>query len=411
MIDIVLNISIIPLLFLDIILASWLFLFLKTFLSNNRSIPEIKKFPKVSVLIPARNEEKNIERTLLSIKSQNYPNLEVIVIDDASTDKTYEIAKKLAKTYRFKERRGKSYSLNFGIRKATGKYILTLDADTIFKDKDAIKKLVSILESDKKVAAVTTSLKVLNKNNILTHFQNVEYNYQNLIRFGMNSLNLGTLYIWGCSTLFRRDVLEKVRFRESYTEDLDTIIRIQMKRYKVLISPEVVAYTVVPEKIIQFIKQRIRWNQLIFECMRDYKKVFFNPRFSSLGLYSLPLTIFWFPFSLVMFPLILYQIVYWLQFQKTLIDIILYLFFWFSFFGNVNYISKVFLGIWKLNISSFLGVLAGILTFLLVFLSLVYYKERDVKDYLLSFFLFPYFLFQNFIIMVSLFFFLFGRKS
>lgn len=410
MIDIVLNVSILPLLFLDIILVSWLVLFLKTFFSGNKKVPEIKKFPRVSVIIPARNEEKNIERTLLSVKSQSYPNLEVIVIDDASTDKTYEIAKKFAKTYRFKERKGKPYSLNFGIKKATGKYILTLDADTIFKDKDAIKKLVSILESDKDIAAVTTSLKVLNKNNILTYFQSIEYNYQNLIRFGMNSLKLGTLYIWGCSTLFRKNVLEKIKFRESYTEDLDTIIRIQMKKYKVLISPEVVAYTVVPEKIIHFIKQRIRWNQLIFECIKDYRKVFFNPLYSSLGLYSLPLTIFWFPFSLIMFPLVLYQIIYWLQFQKTIVDVFVYIFFWFSLFGNVNYIFKVLMGVWKIHISSFLGVLAGILTFFLVVLSLLYYREKDPRDYFFSLFLFPYFLFQNFIIMISFFYFLLRRK-
>ncbi|MEM0476741.1 MAG: glycosyltransferase [Candidatus Aenigmatarchaeota archaeon] len=410
MIDIVLNISIFPLLALDIILLSWLFLFLKSLLNKTpKRKLNIKKYPKVTVLIPAYNEENNIENTLKNIKSQNYPNLEIIVIDDGSKDNTSKIAKKYAKVYRFEKNKGKHFALNYGIKKSKGKFILIIDADTVFENKNAIKKMVENFYLDKKIAVVTSSLKIKNKNNLITYFQNVEYNYQNLIRFGLNSLKLGTLYIWGCATMFRKDVLKKVMFKESYSEDIDTIIRIQMKGYKVLIDKNIIAYTIAPNNLKSFANQRIRWNSLIFQCIKDYKNVIFNPKYSSLGLYSLPLTIFWFPFSLIIFPLIIYQIFYWLQFQKNLIEIFMYFFFWFSFFGNINYLYKVTLGIWQFHIASFLGVLSGILTFTLILISLVYFKEKDIKDFLISFFVFPYFLFQNIIMLFTLFFILFKK--
>lgn len=410
MIDIVLNISIFPLLALNIILLSWLFLFFKSLLNKTpQKKLNIKNYPKVTVLIPAYNEENNIENTLKNIKSQNYPNLEIIVIDDGSQDNTSKIAKKYAKVYRFEKNRGKYFALNYGIKKSKGKFILIIDADTIFESKNAIKKMVENFYLDKKIAAVTSVIKVKNKNNIITYFQNIEYHYQNLIRFGLNSLKLGTIYIWGCATMFRKDVLEKVKFRKSYSEDIDAIIRIQMKGYKVIIDKDVIAYTIAPNNLKNFVKQRIRWNSLIFQCIRDYKNVIFNPKYSSLGLYGLPITIFWFPFSLIIFPLITYQIFYWLQFQKNLIEIFMYFFFWFSFFGNINYLHKVTFGIWQFHIASFLGVLSGILVFTLILISLIYFKNKDIKDFLISFFVFPYFIFQSVIILLTLFFILFKK--
>ena len=89
---------------------------------------ETKKIPLVSVVITTKNEEKNIENCLQSIKSQTFKNIELIVVDNFSEDKTAELAKKLATKVYFKGNE-RSAQRNYGVKVASGKYVLYLDAD------------------------------------------------------------------------------------------------------------------------------------------------------------------------------------------------------------------------------------------------------------------------------------------
>lgn len=100
----------------------------------NTSFP--RKLPLVSVVITTKNEEKNIERCLRSIKNQSYPQnkIEIIVVDNNSTDKTKEIAEKFTEKV-FNKGPERSAQRNFGIKKAKGKYILFLDADMSLSEK------------------------------------------------------------------------------------------------------------------------------------------------------------------------------------------------------------------------------------------------------------------------------------
>src|SRR6056297_2096937 len=103
-----------------------------------------EELPLVSVIIPAYNEEKSIENTLKSVLSSEYPNFEVLVIDDGSSDSTYEKAKKFEsdKVRVFKkENGGKATALNFGISKVKAKIIFSMDADTFVEPK-TMKKMV-----------------------------------------------------------------------------------------------------------------------------------------------------------------------------------------------------------------------------------------------------------------------------
>ncbi len=97
----------------------------------------------VSIVIPAHNEEWYLKETLANIKRQSYKNIEVIVVDDGSIDKTAQIARGYAKkVIRLRKRRGVSHARNVGARASKGKLLVFLDADTLLGEKDTIKKIV-----------------------------------------------------------------------------------------------------------------------------------------------------------------------------------------------------------------------------------------------------------------------------
>jgi len=89
----------------------------------------LKKNPVVSIVIPTYNEERNIGRILTSIKNQTAKGVEAIVVDDGSTDKTIAISKKYTKKVYPRKHKERSVQRNFGASKASGKYVLFLDAD------------------------------------------------------------------------------------------------------------------------------------------------------------------------------------------------------------------------------------------------------------------------------------------
>lgn len=118
----------------------------------------MKKQPKISVIIPTYNEERNIKKCLTSIFCQDYPKdrLEVIVVDDASTDKTLKIAKNFSViTISHKGRHGEIGKM-IGFRKATGKYAIYLDADIELKGKKWFQKMIKPLEEDPKIIGAFT---------------------------------------------------------------------------------------------------------------------------------------------------------------------------------------------------------------------------------------------------------------
>ena len=161
----------------------FLFLFILLYLKYKRELfdyPKIKKFPYISIITAAYNEEATIKETVQAVMSLDYPKdkIEQIVVNDGSKDKTREIVEKLKRQYKNlilinKENSGKANSLNQAIKLAKGELIAVVDADS-YPNRDSLKKMVGHFE-DRKVAAVTSKVLVKNQKKFIERFQAVDY--------------------------------------------------------------------------------------------------------------------------------------------------------------------------------------------------------------------------------------------
>src|SRR3989344_4877680 len=237
-----------------------LFMFIVCILSlfKKEKYPDFE--PKLTIIIPVYNEEKNIGNCIESIINSDYPKekIEIIVVDDGSVDKTRNILKDYNIKLIKQEHKGKSEAINNGVKHAKNGFIITIDADSSIK-KDFIKKIIRPF-SDKTVAATTGIIKVLNDNKILTSFQAVEYNLHNIIRNSFSKIFKNSVWFLGALACYRKSVLEKIKFKkESLIEDMFLAMEIKKNGYKTLSVADAYGYTVVPEKIKDLYHERVRW--------------------------------------------------------------------------------------------------------------------------------------------------------
>lgn len=253
--------------------------------------------PLVSVIIPARNEERVIDYTIRSVLESDYEPKEVIVVDDASTDRTFEVASKYQGP-RFKVLRreiggmGKARALNFGLRFAKGDVIVFIDADTIIS-REAITELVRKLQ-DPNVSAVAGNVMVRNRVNLITKLQAVEYIATfHLFRKGLSVLGAVPI-ISGALGAFRRSVLEATGFydADTITEDFDVTVKALKSGRVVQASSYAVAFTEVPEDLRSLYRQRLRWYRGAFEVLLKHRDVYaYRSGFGHLRALDFPLII------------------------------------------------------------------------------------------------------------------------
>ncbi|MGZ5998666.1 MAG: glycosyltransferase, partial [Rhizomicrobium sp.] len=260
---------------------------------REQSIAALPNPHHVSVIVPAYNEEKVIGITVERILESDHHDLEVIVVDDGSQDRTAEVVhNKFGNDPRVVLLRvangGKANALNAGMKLAKGEIVVALDADTQFQT-DTIGRLVRWF-ADEKVGAVAGNAKVGNRTNMITRWQALEYVVaQNLERRALAALGTLTV-IPGAVGAWRRTALETVGgFRaDTLAEDQDLTIGLQEKGYQVRFDSSAIAWTEAPASFRALAKQRFRWAYGTLQCLWKYRRLTFNPRFGALGMIALP---------------------------------------------------------------------------------------------------------------------------
>jgi poly-beta-1,6 N-acetyl-D-glucosamine synthase len=288
---------------------------------NKKRIFNNKYQPVVSFIIAGYNEEKVIGKTVESALQSTYPNIEVIVVDDGSTDNTSGVIKNNfgsdGRVLLMKQHNtGKAGALNNAVLRAKGEVLVSLDADTQIS-KDAVKFLVRHFE-DPGVGAVAGNVKVGNRTNIFTRWQAIEYiTSQNIDRLGYSLLNAITV-VPGAIGAWRKSALKDTGgyISDTLAEDMDLTWRLRKNGWKVDTENEAIGFTEAPDSIGSFFKQRFRWSFGTLQCLWKHKSALFH--YGWFGGLALPtLWIFQIVFQIIA-PLVDIQIIYTLiQFFRT----------------------------------------------------------------------------------------------
>jgi biofilm PGA synthesis N-glycosyltransferase PgaC len=240
--------------------------------------PDDVSLPLVTILVPAYNEGAVIQGSIRSLLELDYPRYEVLVIDDGSSDDTAEKARAYEGDHGralvrviSKRNGGKALALNTGIEAAQGGFILCMDGDSALH-KDTLRLMIRHM-GDRRVGAVAGSVKVVNRTNILSTLQALEYvEGLNMVRQAQGFFRLVNI-IPGPIGMFRRTALAEVGGydHDTFAEDCDLTLKLLLRGWQVKYEPGAIAYTEAPEKLLDLLKQRYRWTRGILQAISKHK--------------------------------------------------------------------------------------------------------------------------------------------
>lgn len=245
----------------------------------------------VSVLIPAHNEEETLDQVVESVAKLTYAKLELILINDGSTDQTLSVMRQLAEKYGvkvpirivdIKKNRGKANALNQGANEAQGEFLLCLDADC-YVDKHALEPMMARFYDDPKVGAVGGKPIVRNRTSLLGRLQLLEYvGVIDIIKRGQAFVTGHITTVSGVVVAYRKAALADAGWwnTDAITEDIDITWRLYHHGWQVSYCPLLVAWILVPERIIDLVHQRRRWARGGFEVLYRNREMLVTGRLS-----------------------------------------------------------------------------------------------------------------------------------
>lgn len=264
--------------FLVVLLVRYILLLWLSYLQhieNRGREDECTLQPPVTIVVPVFNESAVIAAALRSLLALRYPCFHVIVVDDGSSDGTYERALELAGRYGASTIRvvrkgngGKASALNVGIGLAATDFVLCMDGDSRLHP-DTLRYAMRHFV-DERVGAVAGNVKVVNRHNLWTRLQALEYvEGLNTVRRAQGFLRVVNI-IPGPIGVFRRDALRRVGGydTDTFAEDADVTLKLLTAGWHVAYEERAIAYTEAPETYLDLIKQRYRWTRGILQALR-----------------------------------------------------------------------------------------------------------------------------------------------
>ncbi|MDP2939557.1 MAG: glycosyltransferase [Candidatus Omnitrophota bacterium] len=282
------NLSLIIIMFIAIVPGYINMLLLASLLTYKYEEVKMKRedFSPITLIIPAYNEEESIKETCRGIKLQDYPNkIEIIIVDDGSTDNTIEEVRK-AKLDNLKiingEHRGKANALNLGLNASSNEIIVTIDADT-FLYKNAITRIVARIMSNLNYAAVAGNILTKNeRTSRMVRIQSWDYMLGISASKRQQSFFGGTLVAQGAFSVFRKQaLLEAKGWQERLGEDIVLTWALLKNGHNVGYEPTAFAFTVAPPDYFNFFKQRQRWARGMIEGLRDHLELIWKGKIYS----------------------------------------------------------------------------------------------------------------------------------
>jgi len=389
------------------------FMFLLLYFQNRKEFfyyPKRKRDYELSIVVPCYNEEKDIGGTIQSLLDIKYKGLKkIIIVDDCSTDGSYDIIKRYARKYSRvmavqtpKNKGHAAGAKNYGVKFVKTELVGFTDADS-YPLKDSAGKMVGFF-NDPNVGAVTSTVLVKNRNNFIEKLQGIEYK---VIKFSRKLLEfIGAIYVTpGPLAIYNREIFHKVGgFDEkNLTEDIEITWNLQSKGYGIKMCVPSRVYTIAPTKIKNWLKQRNRWNIGGLQTIYKYRKYIIKK--GMLGNFILPFFVLSWVLGLFGIFILAYRI------SRTLFV---------NYLGAKNSIiaQTTVLALRDINLTPnvlvFLGLTLFILGLFFTLLALANVKEKNYKRtsvITLGFYLIFYLLAYPIILTTSIYKFLKGKKS
>jgi cellulose synthase/poly-beta-1,6-N-acetylglucosamine synthase-like glycosyltransferase len=294
--------------------------------------------PAISIVAPAHNEEATLAESVHSLLLLNYPQFEVIVVSDGSTDGTLAVGAREFELMRApvtyaqpirtqpvrgiyqslahpdlvmidKENGGKADAINAGINAARYPLVCVIDADSLLEEHSLSRAVLPFIEDPDTIAAggivrIANGCRVERgrvtevrlPSSHLAMFQAVEYLRAFLAgRVAQSAVN-GLLIISGAFGLFKRDaVIEVGGFRpDTIGEDMELVTRLHRvyrergQRFRIVFQPEPTCWTEAPESLRMLARQRSRWQRGTLQVLGYHARMLFNPRYGVVGLLAMP---------------------------------------------------------------------------------------------------------------------------
>ena len=299
------SISAYLLFFLILLVLRYAVLILYSFLDHLESLHKKRQYkgpryreensmPMVSIVVPAYNEGLVIQPALRALIDLDYPNYEVIVVDDGSTDDTYEKSLVIARESKevgirviTKRNGGKAEALNTGMTLARGEFVLNMDGDTKLS-RNTLRVCIPHFENPA-IGAVAGNVKVFNRENIWTNIQSLEYVEGLAMARKAQSFIRSVNIIPGPLGIFRKSVLKQVGGydHDTYAEDCDLTLKLLMRGWHIAYEPNAIAWVETPSRLLDLIKQRYRWTRGILQATSKHSGVLWTPRKSGINCFIL----------------------------------------------------------------------------------------------------------------------------